>query len=930
MNAPSTTTDLRSAKLPIFRLLLIASALLLAVSSGCSRLRLPAIDPTGNRIFTPLPTTTSLAIPGFTGADSPGQSCLDSIGSCFKNFTQPNPAFKDPADPPACLTPGAGLIRGRVDQDYLPSESCGPECKDGPRAVLLGSEIDRKKGCFELPDRGERGCILLSPQKIVAPVGGEVILLSGICGDEGYLQTGQPIEWMLTPDSVGTLIQIGDDDPGLMHKLVGIKKAEKHDGSFARGVTSTKKTLITRGNKNGRDDVSLKKGQTWVSLSSPNEGVSRITVLAPESECWDQRKATATIHWIDAKWQFPGPQTPAKDESAELVTRVTRADGTPVLGDWRVRYELRNPELAAFAGTNQSSVVEVKVNEAGNAVATLVPIPGASGNAIVDIKVIRPGGTLDAQPVGSGQAFVTWSAPQLELRTGAPQVATYNQPFEIIANVRNPGNQAVNNLSVEVVIPEGARVIDTTPTAQVIGNTVVWQIGTLPAETQQDLVMNMVGTKSMVFPYVARGAGNMVASDNVSVDIFEPILDLVVTPRANANNAYEAGKEIVFDIVAKNNGTQPVDEIRLTATGDEQMRHVSGPRAIENTEFGSVLQAGESRDSSFTFIANESGRRCVQVEIVGRGGQRVTREACVTVINPIPARKEIAASIRIEQSLTRVAVGDNFVAEGTITNTGEVALKNVRTSISYVPQMSALQASPEYPGNADTPFVYEWTIPEIAAGESKYVRLECRAATVNPNARMVLSVESAEGARSSNEVSLPIVLPNAAPPAGPVAPNLPPVLAPPSIPDDPASAAPGTGSSTPFNPAPTGPRRSGQLQMRVFRQTVSPQVNDPITYAITVTNDRADMDGDVNLEFELPAGVKLIRAGLRSNPEISMIGQMAPTYILGPLSTIRPDEVVELILVVSSNQPQTFNLQFTVNSRLTPNGISAQSRTEVR
>ena len=74
--------------------------------------------------------------------------------------------------------------------------------------MLFGDEIDGNSPC--LPDRGERGCILLSPQKIVAPVGGEVVLLSGICGTDGYLQVGQPLEWMLTPDSVGTFIEVGD------------------------------------------------------------------------------------------------------------------------------------------------------------------------------------------------------------------------------------------------------------------------------------------------------------------------------------------------------------------------------------------------------------------------------------------------------------------------------------------------------------------------------------------------------------------------------------------------------------------------------------------------------------------------------------------------------------------------------------------------
>ncbi|EMI16187.1 repeat domain protein, partial [Rhodopirellula maiorica SM1] len=173
---------------------------------------------------------------------------------------------------------------------------------------------------------------------------------------------------MLTPESVGTFIQVGDDDPGLLHRMtVKKQRPEKHDPSYAHGLTSTKRMLITRGNLDRSDDVQLEKGQTWISISSPSEGTSRVTVLAPESECWDQRKATATIYWIDARWQFPGSQIVPAGTPVSLTTRVTRAEGSLPARGWKVRYEVQQPEIATFAGTNGSSVAEAVVDENGNA-----------------------------------------------------------------------------------------------------------------------------------------------------------------------------------------------------------------------------------------------------------------------------------------------------------------------------------------------------------------------------------------------------------------------------------------------------------------------------------------------------------------------------------------------------------------------------------
>ena len=362
------------------------AVLCLLHSVGCSRLRLPAIDPTGRRIFQPLPTTTSLALPGSAGEGGVG-SCLRRIGDPLnlRPFKIPQPAFPEPATPPRCLTPKAdggrlGLGRSRPlgqPEACVPSAPCTTDCKDGPPAVLIGNETKMRDLC-RLPKRGKRGCILLSPQKIVAPVGGEVVLLSGICGTNGHLQVAEPLEWMLTPESVGTFIQVGDDDPGLLHRLARVQRADKEDPSYAKGVTSTKPMLITRGNLNPNDDVQLEKGQTWITVSSPSEGTSKVTVLAPESDCWDQRKATATIYWVDARWQFPGTQIVPAGTPVELNTRVTRSEGTlPAVG-WKVRYEILNPDLALFE--NGSTIFEATVDDAGNALSRLGSGGGHLGN----------------------------------------------------------------------------------------------------------------------------------------------------------------------------------------------------------------------------------------------------------------------------------------------------------------------------------------------------------------------------------------------------------------------------------------------------------------------------------------------------------------------------------------------------------------------
>ncbi len=917
--------------LPTTRLTLVAIALLVALACGCQQLRLPAIDPTGSCLFAPLPTTTTLALPGSGGEGCGCFGCLNKIGTCLKSkHALPRPSFPQPVDPPACATPGEGKLGlGNClesDTGCVPSAPCDGQCAAGPRAVLLGSEIDAKS-CLHLPDRGKRGCILLSPQRIVAPVGGEVLLLSGICGDDGYLQVNQPLEWMLTNDSVGTIIEVGDDEPGALHKLAGAKRPDKRSPSYALGVTSSKQSLITRGNLNPRDDVSLEKGQTWMSLSSPSEGTSRVTVLAPDSECWDQRKATATIYWIDAKWQFPAPQLVPAGTTVDLSTRVTRAEGTLPARGWKVRYEIMQPNLATFGGTNGSSVVEVNVDENGTANATLVPTPGTSGIAAIDIQVIRPGGDSDNMPtmtIGRGQSFVTWSSPQLAIRAGAPSIASYDVPVEVIVNVSNPGDQPAENVRVEVQTPPGSRVTADS-FAQVLTNSVIWELGTIPAQTQLDLVMTIASQAPAQLNFQARGDGNLFAESTVRIDVYRPSLEVTVKPD---KDRYETGERVNFEIVVRNTGDRPLDDVRLSAFGDGSMLHnESNSSQVENKKTDGPLQPGGTWRTAVTFIPTNSGRRCINVQAAADGGQRAAADSCVTIINPIPPTPAITAKL---EGRDRVPTGAVVIYTARVQNSGQVPLGSVRVAMSYDPQLRLTGATNEgLDQSRVSQFIVAWNVPTLAPGQSLLLEGEFEVLQTNPRSQVVLTVTSAEGAQANDDMNVEIFqgAPATTTPAPP--PPLPPATPPPSIP---GGSAPGTTAppQTTTPPQATPPQSTGRgLTLSLIAYDNPGNVGQPLRYALRVTNDSNDIDSQVNVRFNLPSGVSVERVNQTKSPELGQFQSSAGMIYLNEIRSMRPGESIDYDIVVSSNQPQTFTITAEAVSRLAPGGIASSAQTRV-
>ncbi len=905
----------------------------------------------------PLPVTTSLALPCANGERCSCLSCTSGVGSCIRNHKDKvasaldrfhrgvtDPAFTEPATPPVCVTPignGTLPIQG---QPLVPSSPCGDECRIGPPAVLLGDECHQQlRECLKLPSKGTRGCILLSPQRIVAPVGGEVILMSGICGTDGYLAVGEPLEWMLTPDSVGTFIEVGNDDPGTLHRLANIEKADKVSPSFARGVTSTKKALITRGNLNPNDDVPLDKGQTWLSLSSPSEGVSRVTVLAPESDCWDQRKATATIYWIDARWQFPTPQPVLAGTPVTLSTRVTRSEGSLPARGWTVRYEMLNPELGLFA--NGKTIMEATVDGSGNATVEIIPARGPQGNfmsgtAIVQANVVRPNGVnndnMPDLPLGSGQIFVTWSAPQLAIRAGAPSVAPFDSPVEVVASVQNPGDQPATNVRVQVALPPGVRVTQADSFAQRTPTTVTWEIGTIPPQQQIDLFMTVAAQSPVRLNFVGRGDQSLYAEAAVAIDVFRPSLTINVKP--SSTEPTQVGDPVTFDIDVTNTGDRPLTNVELRSTGDSGMTHSqTGSRVVGQKRTEGPLQPGQTWTAASTFIPLESGRRCVTVRATADGGQQASAESCATVLNRIVPVPAVTAKISAPESM---ATGDTRLFRFNVSNSGQVPLRNVKIIATFDPQLQLVRATEGNDQSRLGQFQIAWNIPEMrpAPDATANVTLEAEFTATQPNPRstMILTVASLEGARVEDKADLQIVQGAAPEPPAAPRPNLPPVQPTPNVPAPvpgiPADPRAGTNApAAPGGPAanPNSGASGGSLALTLLDRDDPVRVGQPIRYSLSVRNNSNQFDGNVGIRFRLPEGVSINRVAQRAAPSGAGFQREGDMIRLDDIRDIRPGETIDFDIELVGNQPQDLEIVVEAISRLMPTSTFASQRTRV-
>ena len=478
----------------------VLACLLLAVS-GCSTLRLPAIDPTGESILLPPTSYTTLAkhhqqqpaaTASPTGARAGG--CLERSG------------FEEPPEVPPCEEPPIlpNMQPAPALSDCTPQEVYQPvvarvvnpsECQDFEQPIPTGSPTAQQR------DYRER--VSLAPRRQIAPVGSEVVLIGGVCDEEGYYRLREPLQWTMAQGSVGQFTDPGDPAVGFLGLRGGLVSAfseprpELCSNNMALSVSSRKVQVLTRGTVQPNDDVFVLEGQGWITVTSPVEGNTYVTLSAPELDGWQQRQETVVIHWIDGQWTLPTPVTAQSLQPQELTTRVCRRlTGSPV-ADWIVRYEIAGGAPTTFVGGAQ--VQEVVTDANGKATVQVQPPSAEGGVTQIRVQVIRPGG-LEGSPgrlvVGDGTTTITWSSAQLQIRVQGPESVEVNQTATYRIEVTNPSAVAVNNVKVGASAPVGFVYSSSNPQGQASTGRVEWMLAQLQPGQQQTLDVTYQVTQS--------------------------------------------------------------------------------------------------------------------------------------------------------------------------------------------------------------------------------------------------------------------------------------------------------------------------------------------------------------------------------------------------------------------------------------------------
>lgn len=316
--------------------------------------------------------------------------------------------------------------------------------------------------------------------------------------------------------------------------------------------------------------------------------------------------------------------------------------------------ESSEPEAVEAAGSaNEAAPTDVREQ--------LDPPPASQSNPELSMD-FRGEGIIGHDPPDPTQR------PQLTIEKLAPPNAVLGQPMVYSILIRNVGNSAAHQVTVEDEIPKGTQLQGTIPRAELVEKRLLWRLGTLEPGEEKKIQIRVVP--------IAEGQVGSIATVNFVAEVAAKTL--IIAPRLrlemSAPRQAKVGEPVVVNFKITNDGTGAANRVFLRDIIPDRLSHPGG-NDLEY-EVG-TLPPRESRDVKLTLTAVRPGAAVNRAVITADGGLSTEAQAEIQIIGSQFTLKRTGPS--------RTVVGRPAVFTNIVTNDFDDTLHNA-VVIETVPE----------------------------------------------------------------------------------------------------------------------------------------------------------------------------------------------------------------------------------------------------
>ncbi len=215
--------------------------------------------------------------------------------------------------------------------------------------------------------------------------------------------------------------------------------------------------------------------------------------------------------------------------------------------------------------------------------------------------------------------------PALVIQKFAPPEIQVGKAAKFAIQVRNVSGHTAEQVVIRDEVPQGTRVVNTTPRATTDGNDLVWDIGALSTGEERTVEIELMPISEGEIGSVATVSCAAQASAKTRCTM--PQLAI----RMTAPNQVMIGQEQRVKIELRNPGTGDATGVMLLENVPDNVRHAAGP-ALE-FEIG-TLRAGETRELELVLTAERAGPVVNALTARADGDLQVQQQVEFEVIAP--------------------------------------------------------------------------------------------------------------------------------------------------------------------------------------------------------------------------------------------------------------------------------------------------------
>ncbi len=314
-------------------------------------------------------------------------------------------------------------------------------------------------------------------------------------------------------------------------------------------------------------------------------------------------------------------------------------------------------------------------------------------------------GTIDGTGKPGEHALEGPQKPSLMIQKFAPGEIQVGKPAKFVVQVRNVGSQTAQDVMIRDIVPQGAKLVNTTPKADIDATHITWQIGSLSAGEERTVEMQLMPTTEGEVGSVATVSYSAQASAKTRCTMPQLAIRMTAPPEVMI------GAEQRVKIELRNPGSGDATGVMLFENVPQNVKHAAGP-ALE-FEIG-TLRAGETRELELVLLAEKAGKVTNVLSARAEGNLQVQQQVEFEVIAP-----GLAVGVKGPERryLERPAT-----YEVSIENPGTAPARDIQLLTKLPKGLQFVRANNMGEYDATTHTVY-WSLAELPKGERGTVEL---------------------------------------------------------------------------------------------------------------------------------------------------------------------------------------------------------------